>query len=516
MLNTTGGSLPAGKYYLDSDLTLSTAVAVSGGSESKAYLSIMNGDVELCLNGHILRGSSNAQIFAVGGTGTLTLCDCDDSTEHKYYVDKYGRYTFDDSGYDSAQEDNRGVVYGGGVTGGHASNRAGALEVFNKNSKYVSYMTGGTLAGNYSSGFQAAINVTGAGSTFVLAGGEIRGNYASEDSTMISAFYSGRFVMLGGAVRDNAPGPYGGVSANSATVEIYGGTVEDNKTKVSGTATATLSAVVSSTMKVYGGNFSGTANSNIYIDGTSNLQIYGGYFEAADLSARTVLGRKIDAGSTIIDLGVSAGRYRYRVVEAIWESDPTIDDWVYGNSASVPVCNVIDGATVELEYKGASEADTAYTEYDPLRSYSVNVGKYTLRATAVLDTVTFPMETTFSITPRPITMTGVTAKDREYDGTSAVELSGGELVGVVAGAVTEKSSRMAAYDRAARKKDKRKSRRTDVRRQKAKERNAPSPEGAPLFFRASLRNIRASLPRSNMFGLFFRPRSATGAPFMRA
>ena len=30
-------------------------------------------------------------------------------------------------------------------------------------------------------------------------------------------------------------------------------------------------------------------------------------------------------------------------------------------------------------------------------------------------------------------MTGVTAKDREYDGTSAVELSGGELVGVVAG-----------------------------------------------------------------------------------
>lgn len=146
MLNTTGGSLPAGKYYLDSDLTLSTTVAVSGGSESKAYLSIMNGDVELCLNGHILRGSSNAQIFAVGGTGTLTLCDCDDSTEHKYYVDKYGRYTFDDSGYDSAQEDNRGVVYGGGVTGGHASKRAGALEVFNKNSKYVSYMTGGTLA----------------------------------------------------------------------------------------------------------------------------------------------------------------------------------------------------------------------------------------------------------------------------------------------------------------------------------------------------------------------------------
>ena len=310
MLNTTGGSLPAGKYYLDSDLTLSTTVAVSGGSESKAYLSIMNGDVELCLNGHILRGSSNAQIFAVGGTGTLTLCDCDDSTEHKYYVDKYGRYTFDDSGYDSAQEDNRGVVYGGVVTGGHATNRASALEVFNKNSKYVSYMTGGTLAGNYSSGFQAAINVTGAGSTFVFAGGEIRGNYASEDSTVISAFYSGRFVMLGGAVRDNAPGPYGGVSANSATVEIYGGTVEDNKTKVSGTATATLSAVVSSPMKVYGGNFSGTANSNIYIDGTSNLQIYGGYFEAADLSARTVLGRKIDAGSTIIDLGVSAGRYR--------------------------------------------------------------------------------------------------------------------------------------------------------------------------------------------------------------
>ena len=146
MLNTTGGSLPAGKYYLDSDLTLSTAVAVSGGSESKAYLSIMNGDVELCLNGHILRGSGGVQIFAVGGTGTLTLCDCDDSTEHKYYVDKYGRYTFDDSGYDSAQEDNRGVVYGGVVTGGHATNRAGALEVFNKNSKYVSYMTGGTLA----------------------------------------------------------------------------------------------------------------------------------------------------------------------------------------------------------------------------------------------------------------------------------------------------------------------------------------------------------------------------------
>ena len=170
------------------------------------------------------------------------------------------------------------------------------------------------------------------------------------------------------------------------------------------------------------------------------------------------------------------------MVEAIWESDPTIDDWVYGNSASVPVCNVIDGATVELEYKGVSEADTAYTEYDPLRSYPVNVGEYTLRATAVLDTVTFPMETTFSITPRPITMTGVTAKDREYDGTSAVELSGGELVGAVAGAVTEKSSRMAVYDRAARKKDKRKSRRTDVRRQNAKRAERPSSRGRSALF----------------------------------
>ena len=96
--HTTGGSLPAGKYYLDSDLTLSTAVAVSGGSESKAYLSIMNGDVELCLNGHILRGSGGAQIFAVGGTGTLTLCDCDDSTEHKYYLGTHGEYIFNDSG----------------------------------------------------------------------------------------------------------------------------------------------------------------------------------------------------------------------------------------------------------------------------------------------------------------------------------------------------------------------------------------------------------------------------------
>ena len=91
--------------------------------------------------------------------------------------------------------------------------------------------------------------------------------------------------------------------------------------------------------------------------------------------ARTVLGRKIDAGSTIIDLGVSAGRYRYRVVEAIWESDPTIDDWVYGNSASVPVCNVIDGATVELRIQGRERSGHGVYRIRPVEIVSRERGR---------------------------------------------------------------------------------------------------------------------------------------------
>ena len=101
-ITADSGELSAGKYYLNSDVTLTTNLTFSG-------------EVTLCLNGHVLTGNGNGSVITVNSGSNFTLCDCNSSEQTHYYtVDANGLYQFSD---DLTADNSDGSVEGGVVTG---------------------------------------------------------------------------------------------------------------------------------------------------------------------------------------------------------------------------------------------------------------------------------------------------------------------------------------------------------------------------------------------------------------
>ena len=56
----------------------------------------MKGEVTLCLNGHILKGTGRDSVISVQNGADFTLCDCNGSQSTRYHtVDEDGLYIFD-------------------------------------------------------------------------------------------------------------------------------------------------------------------------------------------------------------------------------------------------------------------------------------------------------------------------------------------------------------------------------------------------------------------------------------
>ena len=101
-ITANGGELSAGKYYLNSDVILTTNLTFSG-------------EVTLCLNGHVLTGNGNGSVITVNSGSNFTLCDCNSSEQTHYYtVDANGLYQFSDG---LTADNSDGSVEGGVVTG---------------------------------------------------------------------------------------------------------------------------------------------------------------------------------------------------------------------------------------------------------------------------------------------------------------------------------------------------------------------------------------------------------------
>ncbi len=114
------------KYFLGGDITLSSA-----------NITINSGYVVLCLNGNILTGTSSGSVITISSGANFTLCDCNTTTEHGYYVSS-SIYKFDND------SEPTGTIYGGVITGGNSSSSGGGVYV-----RGTFNMYGGTIAGNY-------------------------------------------------------------------------------------------------------------------------------------------------------------------------------------------------------------------------------------------------------------------------------------------------------------------------------------------------------------------------------
>ena len=182
-LETTGGRLEAGCYYLTDDLALTEPLCVPKGGVQ----------VTLCLNGHTLSLADGAEgcliYLAVGSEdeepSSLTITDCNGAqTTSNYYVDEDGALVFDDGSfawqeaYIAASEKN--VLSGGRLTGA----TAGAVSAGDYSQLYLTNVNIIDNEGRYGAGVVIAEHAEAVIDSCVVAGNRLTGEMKSSERSI--------------------------------------------------------------------------------------------------------------------------------------------------------------------------------------------------------------------------------------------------------------------------------------------------------------------------------------------
>lgn len=275
--HNVGYILPAGTYYLGTDLTLDHQIRISNSREVK---------VTLCLNGKTITCTENYD--AVIQTPTtypveFTLCDCRPS-------DSVGKITHANGirGVGVELKNNNAVndvahkfiMYNGCITGNKTTHGAGVF--LYSNTTFTMY--GGSITENEGNsdtylpcggGVYAFTNAT-----FTMYGGDITKNKADYGGGVSTSGDTANFTMYGGSITENhANKSGGGIYSNSNNISIYGGSVTDNSVTKNGKAGGIY--VSSSDTLTVGGNVNISGNwqgdskesgskSNVYLNGNTS------------------------------------------------------------------------------------------------------------------------------------------------------------------------------------------------------------------------------------------------------
>lgn len=275
--HNVGYILPAGTYYLGTDLTLDHQIRISNSREVK---------VTLCLNGKTITCTENYD--AVIQTPTtypveFTLCDCRPS-------DSVGKITHANGirGVGVELKNNNAVndvahkfiMYNGCITGNKTTHGAGVF--LYSNTTFTMY--GGSITENECNsdtylpcggGVYAFTNAT-----FTMYGGDITKNKADYGGGVSTSGDTANFTMYGGSITENhANKSGGGIYSNSNNISIYGGSVTDNSVTKNGKASGIY--VSSSDTLTVGGNVNISGNwqgdskesgskSNVYLNGNTS------------------------------------------------------------------------------------------------------------------------------------------------------------------------------------------------------------------------------------------------------
>ena len=201
---TVGYVLPAGHYYLSTELTLDKPLLIKKG-------------VSLCLNGKTLTVSSNNSAVIIDTGCDLTLCDCSEEQPGKitHAANATGRGVY--MGASQGRDDSYNgsfTMYGGSITGNHIAANSGA-------GVYMRYgtfnMHGGSITGNTTAENHGTGGVYVSGGEFNMTGGRI-----TDTGGGVRVDSQGTFNMSGNAVISNNNAYYGGVYVYAATFNMSG------------------------------------------------------------------------------------------------------------------------------------------------------------------------------------------------------------------------------------------------------------------------------------------------------
>lgn len=241
-----GYILPAGTYYLGTDLTLDHRIQIQNSG----------GEVTLCLNGNTITCTSAGAVIQTP-TGSFsakfTLCDCQPNGN-------VGKITHaaeaTGSGVDLQRTVNTPahtfIMYNGCITGNTSTSGGGGVYVADST---TFTMYGGSIVDNKANPGMYASN----GGGVYVAGGDTENKY---------------FTMYGGSITGNhTAGDGGGIYSTSNNISIYGGSVTGNSAERNGGA-----VYVAGTMIVGGdinisGNWKGDAQSSASNNNANNVYL---------------------------------------------------------------------------------------------------------------------------------------------------------------------------------------------------------------------------------------------------
>ena len=275
--HNVGYILPAGTYYLGTDLTLDHQIRISNSREVK---------VTLCLNGKTITCTENYD--AVIQTPTtypveFTLCDCRPSNSvgkitHANGIRGVGVELKNNNAVNDVAH--KFIMYNGCITGNKTTHGAGVF--LYSNTTFTMY--GGSITENECNsdtylpcggGVYAFTNAT-----FTMYGGDITKNKADYGGGVSTSGDTANFTMYGGSITENhANKSGGGIYSNSNNISIYGGSVTDNSVTKNGKAGGIY--VSSSDTLTVGGNVNISGNwqgdskesgskSNVYLNGNTS------------------------------------------------------------------------------------------------------------------------------------------------------------------------------------------------------------------------------------------------------
>ncbi|KAB8059150.1 hypothetical protein GCN74_13845, partial [Janthinobacterium sp. FT14W] len=349
-----------------------------------------------------------------------------------------------------------------GASGSFADKNAG-------NGKTVSISgiaLGGTDAGNYNlTGTTASSSADIGKATIASVSGLVAGNKVYDGNMTASlntagAAFSG---MAGGdnLTVSNAVGTFGDKNAGNGKVVnvsgiVLGGTDAGNYNLASDTATssANISAKALTLTGLSGGNkvYDGTVNANLTggtLNGLVNSETLAFIVQGASYSDKNAgISKTITVGGVTLNDGTGlASNYTLSAPASLTGditkatisgiSGLTALDKVYNGNVNVslsPSLAVINGKIAGDDVQLFS-ANGAFTDKNVGSNKTVNITNIALSGSD-LGNYNFTNNTasaTASITPKAVTLSGVTAGNKVYDGTTAAVLSGGTLSGMVAG-----------------------------------------------------------------------------------
>lgn len=216
-VDNIGYVLPAGTYYLSTDLTLDHRIQISD-SNGESVVLCLNGKTISCTTGKTIQiKSMNSKDL------TFTLCDCKGGGMITHAED-----SGNGSGVDVAYSGNinntdvaKFIMYNGCIT-----QNKGSGVYLNANTAFTMY--GGSITQNgYNDtsifgGYGGGVYVASEAS-FTMYGGNITGNYANKNGGGVYVNADKTFVMYGGSITGNhTAGSGGGVNVNAGTITVGG------------------------------------------------------------------------------------------------------------------------------------------------------------------------------------------------------------------------------------------------------------------------------------------------------